>query len=116
MNLKPWTEVFDTIAQDTVLTLFQSFPLTSNSSRTIRWTVNGEQMAEWLGCSQSHPVNFEGKVVTLPGQKPSVYAWAKIEICHIKYDKKGKILTMRFQTYLSGTGIPDENGNPQYTY
>lgn len=117
VNLKPWTEVSDSIPQLAALTLFKDFFPTSNTSRSIKWEVEGAAMTEWLGLrNHIHPVNFEGKVVTLPGQKPSVYAWAKIESCEVKYDKKSRILTLRFQTALSGTGIPDEKGNPQFTY
>ncbi len=117
MNLKPLTEVSDAVTQVTALTLFQDFIPISHSSRSIRWKIPGKKMIQWLGLKNYiHPVNFEGKVITLPGQKPSVYSWASIETCDIKYDKSTSVLTLRFQTFLSGTGIPDENGNPQFTY
>ena len=117
VNLKPWTEVSDSIPQVAALTLFQDFFPTSNSSRSITWEIEGAKITEWIGLRNDiHPVNFEGKVVTLPGQKPSVYAWAKIETCEVKYDKKSRILTLRIQTSLSGTGIPDDKGNPQFKY
>lgn len=116
---KPWTELIKCMTQDAVDELFDGIERISNTDRLMTWKLNGPEISKWLGLKEElhiHPVNFEGKVVCAPGQKPSVYSWAKYETCDAKYNKKSNILTLRFQTYLSGTGLPDKNGNPQFTY
>ena len=117
---RPWTELSETLSShDIVFALFNSFLPVSSTKRITTWKLNGDEVNQFLGLKEGeyiHPVNFEGKVVCAPGQKPSVYAWAKYEICQANYIKKSRLLKLRFQTSLSGTGIPDEEGNPQYEY
>ncbi len=117
-QLKPWTELTENLTQNAVVSLFQPLLPSLDSSRVMKWKLNGDEVIQWLGLSENHihPVAFEGKVICEHGQRPSVYAWAKYETCEAKFDKKSRILTLRFQTFLFGTGLPDESGSPQFTY
>jgi len=117
-ELKPWTELSKRLAEDAVVTLFGSFEPILDNSRVMKWKLNGDEVTQWLELSEKliHPVAFEGKVVCVAGQRRSVYGWATYETLEAQYVRKSKILTLRFQTSLFGTGLPDSDGNPQFTY
>jgi hypothetical protein len=108
---KPYTEVTEgvpTKALALALLRGQEAHQKSDTARMTRWVFeSGPTAASWLGIERTiHPVAFDGKVWCFAGQRPSIYAHAGIESLEVKYELSANLLTLKFRTYLAGTGRP----------
>ena len=68
-----------------------------------------QDVENFLGIAEIHPVRFDGKVWCMVGERPSVYAWAKAESLEMKVEEN--MMSLKFRTWMSGTGLPNVDGN-----
>ena len=106
---KPYTEVTEGMpSKATALALLDGLAPKSDTARMTRWLLEGDTAAtRWLGIEKLvHPVAFDGKVLCFAGERPRVYAWAGIESLEIKYEPSASLLTLKFRTFMAGSGAP----------
>ena len=62
------------------------------------------------GYALVHPVAFDGKVWCFAGgPMPKVYAWAGFESLEVKFEPSSSLLTLKFRTFMAGSGDPSYN-------
>ena len=88
---KPYTEVTEGCpSKELAVALMrgQSAYQKSDTARMTRWLLpDAASTSAWLGIGQTvHPVAFDGKVWCFGGQRPSIYAHAKIESLEVKFE------------------------------
>jgi hypothetical protein len=106
---KPYTEVCEGISRSDALALLGNVgSITANSARAQKRMLGPQDVAQLLGIDEVHPVKFDGKVWCLAGQRPSVYAWARVESLEIKV--QDALMSLKFRTYMSGSGLPNAEG------
>lgn len=120
---KPWSLVWDRLPNlAAAMTLFEELAVDSDSARQIKWILHdGDAIAQWLGGTNNKyvpNVKFDGKVLCIGNFKPKVYAWASYESLEAKFEKKTGLLSLKFRTFLAGTGLPSgqDNASPPFLY
>ena len=87
-------------------------PVKSDTSRMTKWSLTSDAaISRLLGCEKLiHPVAFDGKVWCFAGgPMPKVYAWAGFESLEVKFEPSSSLLTLKFRTFMAGSGDPSYN-------
>ena len=87
-------------------------PGKSDTSRMTKWSLTSDAaISRLLGCEKLiHPVAFDGKVWCFAGgPMPKVYAWAGFESLEVKFEPSSSLLTLKFRTFMAGSGDPSYN-------
>lgn len=107
---KPYTEVLECVPNESAVNeLMQGFTPKSNTYNMIKWLLNEEEVLDWLDMRDApliHPVTNKINTICLFGEKPNIYAHAKIETLEIKWDRKSGAFNMKFRTLIAGFGKP----------
>jgi len=107
---KPYSTLTEGIADKaTALALLGDHgTVVSDSKKMHKRTMSPDEIVAWLGVEpRVHPVKFDGKVWCFAGgPSPKVYAHAAYESLEVKYEPSSLLLTLKFRTYLAGTGRP----------
>jgi hypothetical protein len=87
----------------------------SDTARLTKWELSGTDISTWLGTSPFvHPVKFDGRVICARGSTPKIHAWAAYKQLQAKFEKKTGHLTLKFQTYMAGSGLPNGSDMPPF--
>merc|ERR1712125_43111 len=81
---KPHSEICEGLPRSHALAFLGSLgTVVSDSKRVHKRTLSPQDVEQLLGIVDIHPVKFDGKVLCFAGQRPSVYAWAKVESAEV---------------------------------
>lgn len=107
---KPYTEVLECVPSDTaIMSLMDGIEPKSDRAHMKKWMLNEQQIMDWLMIHDApliHPVTNKINTICLFGEKPNIYAYAKIESLEVKWERKSGSLTLKFRTLVAGTGRP----------
>ena len=62
----------------------------NDSKKMHKRTLSPHDVEQLLGIVDIHPLKSDGKVLCFAGQRPSVYAWAKVESAEVKVEDDGR--------------------------
>merc|ERR1712039_362810 len=106
---KPYTEISEGLPRHHSLSLLGSLGTTvSDTKKMQKRMLTPQEVENFLGISDIHPVKFDGKVLCMVGERPSVYAWAKVESLEVKVEEN--MTSFKFRTWMSGSGFPNAEG------
>merc|ERR1712216_267056 len=104
---KPYTEISEGLPRCHALALLGSLgTVTADTKKFQKRTLSPEDVESLFGIAEVHPVKFDGKTLCFAGDRPFVYAWAKVESLEVKVEEN--MTSFKFRTWMSGTGIDAE--------
>lgn len=110
---KPYTEVCEGIGRSVSLALLGDLGTITSDTRVHKRRLSPGDVAQLLGIEEIHPVKYDGKtsidgIECMAGERPYVYAWAKVDCLEIKVEDA--MMSLKFRTYSSGYGTPNAEG------
>ena len=106
---KPYSDVAEGVSRGQALAILGSLgTITSDTKKMQKRTLSPHEVEQLLGIGDIHPVKFVGKTLCFAGERPQVYAWAKVESLDVKIEEN--MMSLKFRTYMSGSGFPNAEG------